>query len=234
MSIVSYRLNDGVATIAMDDTKVNIMSQLMLRELAAAFDQATTDNAAVILTGRPGTFSAGFDLPVLAVGGDAKHAMIKSGFELCERILSFPRPVVAACTGHALGMGLFLVLSSDFRIGADGPYKLGTNEVSIGIHMSYFAVELFRSRATPTHFNRALINAEIYSPSLAVEAGLLDRVVPAAEVFDAAQHTARQFAQLDIHAYAETKLRVREQTLKSIRHAIESDTAVSPPRRRRA
>jgi enoyl-CoA hydratase len=230
MSKVTYRLNDGIATIAMDDGKVNVMSHGMLQELNAAFDRAATDKAIVIVTGRPGVFSAGFELPVLAAGGDAAHNMVKTGFELCERVLSFPTPVVMACTGHALAMGVFLVLSGDYRIGAEGAFKLGANEVAIGITMPYFAIEMLRSRLTPTHFNRALINSEIYSSSLAVEAGFLDRVVPAAEVYDVAQHTARQLAQLDMRAHAETKLRVREQVLKAIRNSIESRDPVAAPK----
>src|SRR5579863_5259475 len=111
---VTYTRRGSVATIAMDDGKVNALSPAMLAELAAAFDQAATDNAVVVLAGRDGIFSAGFDLRVLTGGGPDAVPMLQAGFRLAERMLSFPAPVVIACTGHAIAMGVFLVLSADY------------------------------------------------------------------------------------------------------------------------
>src|SRR6266567_6223635 len=113
-TIVSYRLEGSVATITMDDGKVNCLSMRMLTELNAALDRAMADRAVVVLTGRPGVFSAGLDLPVLRAGGAAAFAMLRAGFELAARILSFPAPVLVACTGHAVAMGAFLLLSGDY------------------------------------------------------------------------------------------------------------------------
>jgi enoyl-CoA hydratase len=222
---VTYDLRDSIATIAMDDGKRNALSIEMLTGINRALDRAAADRAVVIFTGREGAFSGGFDLRVLAGGGPDARAMVRTGFELAERILSFPAPVVVACTGHAIAMGAFLLLSGDYRVGAAGAYKIGANEVAIGITMPFFGVEICRHRLAPAHFQRAVINAEIYTPDDAVAAGFLDRVVPASELEDVARATASALARLDLGVHSATKLRAREHALHSIRAAIDADDA---------
>jgi enoyl-CoA hydratase len=224
-TLVTYRLQDSIATITMDDGQRNALSPDMFSEINAALDRARADRAVVILTGREGVFSAGFDLRVLGGGGADAYRMVKEGFELAERILSFPAPVVIACTGHAIAMGVFLLLSGDYRLGAAGPYRVGANEVAIGLTMPFFGVEMCRQRLAPAHFHRAVINAEIYRPDDAVAAGFLDRVVPASELQDVARSTAAELAKLNIDVHTATKLRARDHALKAIRAAIEADDA---------
>ncbi len=223
--IVTYELEQPICTITLDDGKVNCLSPQMLDEINGALDQAEKDGSAVVLTGRPGKFSAGFDLAVVGRGGDEAVGMLIGGFRLAERLLSFPMPVVIACTGHALAMGSFLLLSADYRIGADGAYKIGANEVSIGMTMPRFGVEICRQRLAPAHFHRAVITAEIYSPAGAVEAGFLDQVVPEDELIAAARDKATALAALSMPAHTATKLRAREEALKAVREAIEADEA---------
>ena len=225
MTLVSYQLEGSIATITMDDGKVNALSLQMLGELDAALDRATADQAVVVLTGRDGIFSAGFDLTVLRAGGSDASAMLRAGFELAERILSFPTPVLIACTGHAIAMGVFLLLSGDYRVGAAGPYKITANEVAIGLTMPRAAVEICRQRLAPAHFNRAVILAEIFSPDDAVAAGFLDRVVPAPELQDVAASAAGLLAKLDSDAHAASKVRARDNSLHALRAAIEADDA---------
>jgi len=224
-TLVTYRLRDSVATITMDDGKVNALSRPMLTELGAAFDRAAADRAVVVLTGRAGVFSAGFDLPVLRAGGPAAAGLLHSGFELAQRLLAFPTPVLVACPGHAVAMGVFLVLSGDYRIGASGPYKLTANEVAIGMTMPLAAVEICRQRLTPACFNRAVLLAEVFTPEDAVAAGFLDRVVPPAELAAAAAAAAAALARLDPDAHAASKLRARRLTLTALREAIDRDDA---------
>jgi enoyl-CoA hydratase len=221
---ITYELADSIATIRIDDGKLNVLSLERFRELAAAFDRAEADRAVVVLTGRPGVFSAGFDLKVLRAGGPPANAMVLAGFELAARILSFPLPVVVACTGHAIAMGVFLVLAGDYRIGALGAHRIGANEVAIGITMPHFAIELCRHRLAPAHFQRAVTLSEIYSPEDAVAAGFLDRVTPAPELEATARAVASQLAQLDPGAHARSKRRAREPMLAAIRAAIEADS----------
>ena len=224
-TLVTYRNEESIATVTMDDGKRNVLSPQMFAELNEAFDRALADDVPVVLTGRPETFSAGFDLKILTAGGPEATAMLIAGFKLSKRLLGFPTPVVVACNGNAIAMGAFLVLSADYRIGTAGPYRLVANEVAIGLTMPAFGIEICRQRLAPTHFNRAVINSESYSPDEAVVAGWLDRVVPAPELADAAHAKVVELAKLNPAAHAATKLRARAATLEAIRHAIESDEA---------
>lgn len=223
--LVSYRLDGAVASIIMDDGKVNAMSPDMIAELNGALDRAEADRAVVLLTGREGVLSAGFDLPILRAGGSAAIDMVRSGFELAARILSFPRPVVIACNGHAVAMGVFLLLSGDYRIGVAGPYKLMANEVALGLTMPRAAVEILRQRLTPAYFNRATILSEPCSPEHAVDAGFLDRVVEAAQLQDVAHAAAGALSALDMPAHAASKLRARQDALDAIRAGIDAEYA---------
>jgi enoyl-CoA hydratase len=220
---VSYELSGSVAAITMDDGKVNSLSPRMLAELGAALDRAEADKAVVLLGGRESRFSAGFELSVFKQGDDAVREMLMAGARVAERILSFPTPVIIACSGHALAMGAFVLLSADLRIGIDGPYKIGLNEVAIGMTVPHFGIEMARQRLAPAHFNLALTIAHIYSPLEAVAAGFLDRVVPAADFTTATREAAAALTRLDMRAHAETKLRAREGALKALRAAIAAD-----------
>jgi enoyl-CoA hydratase len=220
---VTYELSGSVAAITMDDGKVNSLSPRMLAELGAAFDRAETDGAVVMLGGREGRFSAGFELSVFRQGDEAVREMLFAGARLAERILSFPNPVVVACSGHALAMAAFLMLSADVRIGIEGPYKIGLNEVTIGLTVPHFGIEIARQRLAPAHFNLALTTAYIYSPAEAVAAGFLDRAVPAADFKAVSRATASALTRLDMKAHAATKQRAREGALKALRAAIQAD-----------
>ena len=163
--LTSYRCEDGIATIKMDDGKVNALGVPMLRELHGALERAERDDAIVILTGREGRFSAGFDLKVFSDAPEQIAEMLTLGATLCERILTFPRPFVTACTGHGVAAGCFIQLPADLRLGADGPFRIGLNEVRIGLTMPRFVIELARSRLTPAEFDRAVNSAAMYAPA---------------------------------------------------------------------
>jgi len=225
--LVTYELNDRIATIAMDDGKVNAFSIPMLTAVHAAFDQAERDGAIVILTGRDGYFSAGFDLKVFA-GGDVEQVieMLTLGATLAERILGFATPVITACPGHTVAAGAFMALAADMRIGTDGPYRIGLNEVKIGLTVPWFVIELARQRLQPPHFNRAVVSATMYGPAEAVTAGFLDEVVPADELLAASLAAATTLAELNPQAHTATKLRARGDALKAIRSAIETELTV--------
>jgi enoyl-CoA hydratase len=222
---VTYQRDGSVAVITMDDGKVNALSPRMLSEIDAAFDQAETDQAVVVLAGRPGIFSAGFDLKVLGAGGMDAASMVRSGFELAERLLSFPMPVVIASTGHAMAMGVFLLQAGDYRIAAAGPYRYSANEVAIGMTLPRAAIEVLRQRLTPAAFHRAALLSESFTPDNAIEAGIVDRVVEPDSVVDAARSLANELTALNMRAHAASKLRAREQTLAALRAAIVADDA---------
>lgn len=229
MGLVDYRVEGSYAVLSMDDGKANVLSPAMLAELGTALDRAEAAGLAVLVRGRPGMFSGGFDLATMRAGGAASVDMLLGGFELSARLLSFPAPVVVQCTGHAIAMASFLLLSVDYRIGAAGPYKIGANETAIGLAMPHYGVEICRQRLTPAHFQRTVINAEIFSPEDAVAAGYLDKVV-AAEALDGAAHEAvGTLAALDRATHTATKLRTREQALAAVRGAIDLDAKALRP-----
>lgn len=225
-TLVTYQLKDGIATIAMDDGKANALSPAMQAEINAALDQALADKAIVVLAGRAGMFCAGFDLPTLTAGGDNAVKMLTGGFELAERLLSFPRPVVMACTGHALAMGVFLLMCGDYVVGAEGGFKIGANEVAIGLTMPRSAIEICKARLAPAHFQRAMLTSEIYTPTDAIAAGFLDKEVAGAFVLTEAQTIATRFSKLNMNAYQGTKAQVREPVLKALHKAIQTDQVV--------
>ncbi len=217
---IGYQLKGTVATLHFDDGKANALSPVAIDGLTAGLDRAEGEAEAVLLAGRPGRFSAGFDLSTMKMGPDAARGMVSAGAELLMRLYESPLPIVMACTGHALAMGAVLLLGSDFRIGAAGDFKIGLNEVSIRMTLPVFAVEIARDRLSKRHFHRSVILAEIYTPEGAVDAGYLDRVVPAERLAEDAMAEAERLAALPRRAFSETKLRVRGASIERIRDAI--------------
>ena len=221
--LLSYDLTDGVARITMDDGKVNALSPAMFAQLNAAFDRAAADEAVVMFRGRPGVFSGGFDLKVLTAGGSEAHTMVRAGFELAARLLDFPMPVLTVAPGHVIAMGVFLMMASDYRLGASGPYRITCNEVKLGLTMPRAAIELCRPRLTPAPFYRAMTLSEVFSPQEAVAAGFLDRTVPPARLDETASAIVATLKELDLDAYRQTKQRVRGSVSQAVKDAIESD-----------
>jgi enoyl-CoA hydratase len=221
--LVTYELVGRIATIRMDDGKVNAFSIAMLQAIHAALDQAERDSAVVILTGRESYFSAGFDLKVFTAAGEQVIEMLRLGATLAERVLSFATPVVIACNGHAVAAGSFLPLAADRRIGVQGRFRIGLNEVKIGLTVPWFAIELARRRLTPAHFDRSVVSAAMHSPDEAVAAGFLDKVVPAAELGAASLQVATELAELNPVAHTATKLRARAGVLTALRVAIDTE-----------
>lgn len=222
-ALTTYELDEEVATIKMDDGNVNALGIAMLGELHAAFDRAEKDQAIVILTGREGHFSAGFDLKVFSETPERLPEMLTLGADLCERILTFPRPVVTACSGHGVAAGCFIQLPADLRLGVDGPFQIGLNEVKIGLTMPAFVIALARSRLTPSHFDRAVNSATMYTPADAVGAGFLDRVVSAEALQPTAREAARELTALNAEAHRATKLKSRANLIGAVHAAIKDE-----------
>ena len=221
---VSYSRSGSVSHIVMNDGKANVMSETMLNALLAAFDQAERDKAVTVLSARGKHFSGGFDLNVFARGtADEQYRMVKAGAELALRVLSFPFPVVAACHGNAYPMGAFLIMSSDHRIAAEGDYRIGMNEVAIGITPPRFAIEIARQRLLPAYLSRTVVTGEMFGPAEAVTAGFFDRLVPAADLERAAQETAEALSKLSLPNHADAKQRLRSDVIKTVRRMIDED-----------
>jgi len=227
---ISYRLDDGVAVITLDDGKANAVSHAILDGLHAALDRAEGEARSVVIVGREGKFSAGFDLAAMTESTESMRALVISGAELLLRLYGLGLPTVAACTGHALAAGGLMLLCCDRRIGAAGPAKIGLNEVAIGMALPIFAVELARERLTGSAFPMATMGAQVYDPEGALAAGYLDVVVDPADVLATAIDEARRLGQLSTGAYARTKLVARTAIITHIRDTLVADMAgVSGP-----
>jgi enoyl-CoA hydratase len=220
---VTYARTDSVSTITIDDGKVNVFTIPLLRSLHEALDLAERDQTVVLLKGRPGCFTAGFDLQTLSGPRNNVITILRLGASLAERILSFPAPVTIACTGHAYPAGAFLLMAADARIGAAGPFRLGLNEVRIGLTLPWFAIVLARHRLTPARFDQAAVTGDMLDPQTAREAGLLDTVVSPLELDSVALDVAQDLGSVDRSAHAATKLRVRTPVLAELRGSIEAE-----------
>ena len=213
---------NGVAWLTLDDGKVNALSTEMLGEIAAALDAAEAAGAVVVLRGRDGMFSAGFDLKTFKKGPAETVAMLRAGADAIVRLLTFPRPVLSVCSGHTYPAGAFLVMSSDVRFCVDGPWRMGMNEVAIGLTLPWFAIELARHRLTPPGFAR-LTTGALFPPDEARHFGYVDRILAPSDAEDAVSSEVARLLALDMPSFTATKLRVNAHAVRAIRDAVDDE-----------
>jgi len=220
---VQYELHDQVAIIRIDDGKRNALSPEVLRGIYVALDRAEADRAIVIITGRESVFSAGFDLHVMRRGGGNALRMLRAGYALTARVMAYPHPVIAACNGHALAMGIFLMLSADYVIGSRGDFRIAANEVAIGLPMPRAAAAVLRHRLNPAALQRAVTLSEYFDVEAAQRAGFFDELVDPADLLPRAASCASEFGKLDQRAHATSKRRIRAAVIRKIRFSIPLD-----------
>ena len=143
---VNYKSEENYALITINNGKANAISHGVIAGLNASLDKAATENKVVILTGRNGIFSGGFDLKVITKSPEAAKELVTKGSQLSLRMLSFSQPIIIACSGHAIAKGAFLLLSADYRIGVEGDFKIGLNEVMIGMTMHNAGIAIAKAR----------------------------------------------------------------------------------------
>ena len=220
---IELSITEDIATITLDDGRANAINPAWMERFLEVFGEAEEGARAIVIAGREGVFSGGFDLKWMPTAGAKGVAhLLDTASELCCRVYGSPRPVVAACSGHAIAMGLFLLLCCDTRIGAAGDFKFGANETMIGMNLPVFAIELSRDRLEETQLTRLVIQSHMYGPDEAVELGALDRVVEPGRVLAEALKIAALLAQLPGSAYAHNKLALRQGSIERIRAAIGS------------
>lgn len=225
-SAVTTELRDGVLICHIDDGKANALS----KDIIAAIKQvivdaeANTDIVAVVLHGREGKFSAGFDLSVMLAGDlTAITDLVSDGGDLVQTIYGSSVPVVAACTGHALAAGALVLLACDLRIGADVDCKIGLNEVTLGMVIPDWAFTIAVDRLSRRFLQQSVATARISSAHGAADAGFLDEVVAADELLDVAVSRAAEFAGLDRRAYAGTVRKLRGEVLNTMASQVAAD-----------
>lgn len=221
--LVHYHCANGVATIQLDDGKRNALSPAMFRQIYAALDRAEADRAVVVFTGREQVFSAGFDLKVMRGAPLDALRMLRAGYSLTARVLAYPYPVIAACNGHALAMGVFLMLSADYVIGTRGDFRISANEVAIGMKMPRVAAAMLRHRLNPADFQTAVVLAKYFAVEDALKAGFFDELADASALLPRAHTLAAEFAKLDMPAHTASKRRIRGPVVRYIRRSVPLD-----------
>lgn len=220
---VDYRYENNVSHITIDDGKVNALSSRLIAQVQSALDEAESNRAVTIITGNERLFSAGFDLSELAKSKAAASNLVRRGAELCLRLLSFHSPIICACNGHAFPMGAFILMSSDYRIGVEGPFSLGMNEVRVGLVVPRFALELARGRLHPAYFHRTVATGELFSPEDALTAGILDELVTPEALATRALEKAEDLKTVNFSHHHATKLRARSQWIAAVKRGIAED-----------
>ena len=215
-------IENDVAIISLQAGKANAVSHILIDEVSAGLEEAEKSAKAVLIRGRPGIFSAGFDLKEFKKGPDATRALVKRGTQVLLQIFMHPQPVVAECTGHAVAAGAFILLAADSRFGAEGDFKIGLNETAIGFELPVFGFEFAKARLSKRHLQSAVVQAQLYNPLEAVAVGYLDRTYPADALHDAAVQHAAGLAELPGAAYAKNKRGLRAEIAARIEASLAS------------
>lgn len=224
-SILNYDLKNGVAVLHMDDGKANALGHDMIGALSDALDRAETEANAVVLMGREKRFCAGFDLSVMSSGPEAVNKLVSSGAHLMTRLYTYKLPIIAACTGHALAAGGLLLLASDYRVGTKGDFKIGLNEVSIGMTTPQFLIDFARDRVPTRLLAQTVIHAQLFSPDQATEAGFLDEAVAADALETTALTVAERLGALPQPAFGNSKKKVNADTVAHINATLDADSS---------
>ena len=222
---LSYTLEGTIAVLRMDDGKANALSDAMIDALVAALDRAEKEASAIVLVGRPDRFCAGFDLKIMMSGPDNAKALLRRGAALLMKLYGVSIPLVIACTGHALAGGALVLLTGDVRVGSTGAYRIGLNEVSIGMPVPVLAMELARDRISSSDLGRATLEATIYGPEDAARVGYLDVALTPEAVLPRAMAEATRLSGLARTAFTATKARLRGKTIAHILGTLEEDMA---------
>jgi enoyl-CoA hydratase len=225
MDTVSYERTGDVAVVTLDDGKANALSAAVIASLHECLDRAEADQArAFVLIGRPGMLSGGFDLSVMR-GADlvAMSSLVTDGGELLLRFYRSGLPIVCAAPGHAIAAGALTLLASHFRVGAEGPFRIALIETAIGMVLPDWAIVLAGERLSRPHLQQAAIESRVYDPAGAVDAGFLDRVVPAEALLDTALEEATRLAAFAPQAYAGNAGKVRGPGIEALAEAVARD-----------
>ncbi len=208
MSAVNVTLEKDIAHIHFDDGKANVLNAESLAALDEAFTEAQ-DAKAVVFSGREKMFSGGLDLRTLPTLSEQDFLKTLGQFgRFCSRLLTYPRPVVAAVTGHAIAGGTVLLLCCDHRVGEDIDAKIGLSEVPIGMPLPTFVIRLAQQTVSKRSVLESILHGRLYKPNEAAEMGYLQEFTPPGMSVERAFEVADCLAKLPNPAYQLTKERL--------------------------
>lgn len=221
--IATLKKDEDISILTLNDGKANVFSAEMSKQVNECLDQVETEKGCLIITGKEGMFSAGLDLKTIQSGDvDKIMEMSTNAFKLLARIFSFPRPVIAACTGHGIALGTFLLCCCDYRIGVKGDFMLGANEMRTNMVIPTPILELIKFRVNNSHKYRAVLGAEMYTLEQAIEAGLIDEVVDPKDIMKAAKEKAKDLQTMGHPSYSITKELFIAEPMSKINEAMHS------------
>jgi len=209
-NMIEFTKEDDVAVVKLDDGKVNAMSAPMLRKLNESLDQAEAECQAIVLAGREGVFSAGFDIKVMQEGElTDRHEMTEIGSATLSRLFSSRTPIVAAVTGHGFALGAVIAAVCDYSVGETGKFSFAVNETKIGEIFPPWGYEILLSKLSKKHVYSAAVLSQTYTVEQAVEANFLNEAVAPGASIARAIELAKDFAKLPKEAYWGNKLSIR-------------------------
>ena len=220
--IATLSKDSDISIIKLDDGKANAFSYDMLFQLNELLAKVPRDSGALVITGREGLFSGGFDLKTFATGDMEKITkMVQLGYRLLLELFSFDRPIVAAVSGHSIALGLFVTCSADYRIAIDGKYVCQANEVRNNMDIPTQIMEILKARVNKKYFYPAVYHSDAYSVQESIEVGFIDEVVSEDQFMERAMEKAKELATLPHPFYANTKKTAQEDVRQKIADAIE-------------
>ena len=220
--IATLSKESDISIIKLDDGKANVFSYDMLSQVNELLAKVPRDSGALVITGREGLFSGGFDLKTLATGDMEKITkMVQLGYNLLLELFSFDRPIVAAVSGHSIALGLFVTCSADYRIAIDGKYVCQANEVRNNMDIPTQIMEILKARVNKKYFYPAVYHSDAYSVQESIEVGFIDEVVSEDQFMERAMEKAKELATLPHPFYANTKKTAQEDVRQKIADAIE-------------
>ena len=215
------QIND-ISIITLDDGKANAFSYEMIATLNDLLEQVPRDAGSLIITGREGIFSGGFDLKTLATGDMQKiNQMAQLGYRLLLELFSFERPIIAAVSGHSIALGLFVTCCADYRIAIDGQYICQANEVRNHMDIPTQIMEILKARVNKNYFYPAVYHSDAYSMRDSIAVGYIDEVVPEGTFMDRVMAKAEELSSLPHPYYINTKKFAQGDVIEKIANAIE-------------
>ena len=221
-SLATLSQENDISIIKLDDGKANAFSYEMLCQVNELLTKVPRDSGALVITGREGLFSGGFDLKTLATGDMEKITkMVQLGYRLLLELFSFDRPIVAAVSGHSIALGLFVTCSADYRIAIDGKYVCQANEVRNNMDIPTQIMEIIKARVNKKYFYPAVYHSDAYSVQESIEVGYIDEVVSEDQFMQRVMEKAKELATLPHPFYANTKKTAQDDVRQKIADAID-------------
>lgn len=225
MSSVRIENHEGIALVTLNRGTANALNLDMIRELSETFTALRDDDSVrgAIITGQANFFSAGLDVIEVA-GYDRPQSEVfwRTFADMMYNLASWPKPLACAINGHSPAGGCIIAITADFRFMAEGNFKIGLNEVPVGIVVPMPVYKLYAMWVGTRNAYQYLIQGKLLNPAEASAAGLVDGLFPQEQVLEATMQVMKQMLKLEPGTFAKTKLNLRAEVLHSLKHDFDA------------